>query len=65
MSYGADVSAIGIASEAAKVGRLESIIADALAAMDKGEYGQARRILRTGKDAPLLAVTGVLTKGMG
>lgn len=65
MSYGADMSQLTAISEAAKVGRLESVIADALAAMDEGRYGDARRILRTGKDKPLLVSTGVLTKGMG
>jgi len=65
MSHGADVANLLPPSDAAKIVRLESIIADALAAMDSGEYGSARRILRTGKDRPPLTVTGVLTKGQG
>lgn len=65
MSHGADIAHLGPAADAAKIARLESTIANALAAMDSGEYGAARRILRTGTDKPLLAVTGVLAKGMG
>lgn len=43
--------------------RLEGVIASALAAMDQGRYGDARRILRTGNDKPLLPETGVIAKG--
>lgn len=49
----------------AEVARLEDIMADALTAMDKGEYGAARRILRAGRDAPLLTVTSVIAKDGG
>lgn len=46
-----------------EIDRLKTVIIDALAAMDNGEYGTARKILRTGKDTPLKVVTGVLAKG--
>lgn len=63
MSGGADIVHLAVAAEALKVDRLEGLIADALAAMDEGRYGDARRILRTGKAAPVIAATGILTKG--
>lgn len=63
MSGGASIVHLAGAAEAVKIGRLEGVIADALAAMDEGRYGDARRILRTGKAGPVLAVSGVLTKG--
>lgn len=43
--------------------RLQNVIACALQAMDKGEYGTARRILRTGSEQPPKVTTGVLAKG--
>jgi hypothetical protein len=46
-----------------EVVRLQGIIAAALKAMDDGCYGDARRILKTGRAGPVLAVTGILTKG--
>lgn len=63
MSAGADIVHLQGAPESSAVGKLEGLIADALAAMDEGRYGDARRILRTGKAGPVLAVSGVLTKG--
>lgn len=45
-----------------EVTRLLGIIAQALAAMDRSEYGQARRILKTGADTAVKAVTGVLAR---
>ena len=39
---------------------LEGTIAAALAAMDEGLYGDARRILKTGKAAPVTAASSVL-----
>lgn len=45
--------------------RLLGVIASALSAMDKGEYGAARQILRSGKDEPLKPITTVLTKVAG
>lgn len=46
-----------------EVTRLQDVITQALAAMDAGEYGTARKILRTGKDASTKVFTGVLAKG--
>lgn len=43
-----------------RVAYLEGVIAAACAAMDRGEYGQARRILRTGSDSAVKSETGVL-----
>ena len=42
--------------------RLLGVIADALAAMDKGCQGDVRRILKTGKADPLKPQTGVIAK---
>lgn len=49
----------------AENGRLLGVMVDALAAMDRGEYGQARRILKTGKDKPVQAVTSVIARDGG
>lgn len=58
------MTAVGITSHPSfEVIRLQQAIADALAAMDRGEYGAARQILRTGRDTTLKAVTSVLAKG--
>jgi hypothetical protein len=48
-----------------EIPRLQEAIGDALTALDEGRYGDVRRIFRTGKAGPVLAVTGVLTKGLG
>jgi len=42
--------------------RLLAIIVDALSAMDRGEYGATRTILRTGKDKPLMSTSGVIAR---
>lgn len=42
--------------------RRGQVIKAALAAMDNGEYGSARRILKTGNDNPPMTQTGVLAK---
>lgn len=52
-------------SEAATIARLQSVIADALHAMDEGRYGDARRILKTGTASPLKAITGVIARDGG
>jgi hypothetical protein len=46
-----------------RVSDLESTIANALAAMDEGRRGDARRILTTGKCAPIRSSTGVIAVG--
>lgn len=46
----------------AEIARLLGIMADALKAMDEGRYGDTRRILKTGKDAPGIPHTGVAGK---
>lgn len=46
----------------ADVSHRNQIITDALAAMNKGEYGSARRILTSGKAAPPMTSTGVIAK---
>lgn len=45
-----------------EVARLQSVIIDALKAMDDGCYGDARRILKTGRADALKPVSLVLTK---
>ena len=47
-----------------RVVHLEDIIARAKAALDDGRYGDLRKILTTGKESTLKAVSTVLTKGM-
>ena len=54
-----------LAQADAEIGRLQGVIASAMAAMDRGEYGAARTILRTGKDEPLKAVTAVVARDGG
>lgn len=46
----------------AEIARLEGVIASALAAMDEGRQGDARRILQKGSDKPLISETGVIAK---
>lgn len=48
-----------------RISDLEGAIAGALAAMDKGEWGQVRRILKTGRDAVPMSNTGVIAKDAG
>lgn len=45
--------------------QLQSLMRLALEAMDKGEYGSARRILKTGSDNPPMTQTGVIAKDGG
>lgn len=54
---------ISVTPTSPDVVRLLDVITQALAAMDAGEYGTARRILRTGKEHPPKVTTGVLAKG--
>jgi hypothetical protein len=63
VSYGAEITSLLAMTDAGKIAKLQGVIADALAAMDAGEYGTARRILRTGRAEPPKVVTGVLAKG--
>ncbi len=42
--------------------RLLGIMAEALKAMDEGRMGDVRRILKTGKDKPVITHTGVAGK---
>lgn len=46
----------------AEIARLEGVIASAVAAMNEGRHGDARRILQKGSDKPLIAETGVIAK---
>ncbi len=46
-----------------EIARLKAAISDALAAMDGGLYGDARRILKTGSAKAVIASTGVKTGG--
>lgn len=46
-----------------RIAQLEGTIADALAAMDGNLYGDARRILRTGKAKTVTATVTVLNRG--
>lgn len=48
----------------AKVAMLEGVIANALVAMDEGLYGDARRILKTGRADPVKPETVIMTKGL-
>jgi hypothetical protein len=45
-----------------RIAVLEAAIADALAAMDRCEYGTARQILRKGAFKPPIPATGVIGK---
>lgn len=54
-----------IETDAAIVARLRGVIADALHAMDEGRYGDARRILKTGKAGYLKPVSSVIARDGG
>jgi hypothetical protein len=43
-----------------KAALLETVIANALAALDEHRYGDVRRILRTGKCQPVVSSSAVL-----
>lgn len=45
--------------------RLQCVISDAIAAMDGGCYGDARRILRTGKAPSVIPITSVKARDAG
>ncbi|WP_298800017.1 hypothetical protein [uncultured Devosia sp.] len=48
-----------------EVGRLQGVIADAIAALDEKRLGDVRRILKTGKAEPVKAMTGVIARDGG